>query len=109
MPHLNTNLKSPHFRHSAVASRISALLNIFHDGQPHKAAELAQRIGVNSRTIRRTLHLMRDEMGVPIIAGREGFQMQNLDARQTEISGQSNSGADVHTGFWHRETAPQHN
>lgn len=70
-------------RYSTLSSRIATLMNILGDGKPHKAAELAQYIGVNSRTIRRTLHLMRDELGLPIETGREGFwltQTQGLNA-----------------------------
>ncbi len=112
MQPLNTNSKRGHIRESALSGRIASLLKIFGDGEPHKAAALAQHIGVNSRTIRRTLHLMRDEMGIPLIAGRDGFLLENAEAMQEAMAATGPSVA-VASGsnarFWNRSLAPQHN
>ncbi|MBA4147835.1 MAG: HTH domain-containing protein [Verrucomicrobia bacterium] len=75
MQRLNPNPQRGISRYSTLSGRIANLLNIFGDGRPHKAAELAQAIGVNSRTIRRTLHMMRDEIGIPLESSREGFHL----------------------------------
>ena len=74
----NPDQKQRVSRYSTLSGRIATLLNIFSDGKPHKAAELAQIIGVNSRTIRRTLHLMRDELGLPLETSREGFLLRDV-------------------------------
>ncbi len=53
--------------------RIQEILQILNDGKPHQAGRIAFQLGVSARTIRRTLHQMRDDMKMPIQVGTKGF------------------------------------
>lgn len=113
MQRQNPNQKRGISRYSALSGRIANLLNIFGDGKPHKAAELAQVVGVNSRTIRRTLHMMRDEIGIPLEATRQGFCLKNLhesSSNEPVALGASagNSPLSVASTFW-QSAFPQRN
>ena len=55
------------------AAKIEHMLS---DGRPHTAAELARRLGVSSRTLRRWLHFFRDELGMPIETHTKGFVLK---------------------------------
>lgn len=55
--------------------QVNTILQLLNDGKPHKAAAIAFELGVNSRTVRRTMHYMRDRLKLPIEATREGFLM----------------------------------
>lgn len=50
-----------------------AIAGILSDGKPHKAGEIAFALKISSRTVRRHIHWMRDELGMPIEAGIFGF------------------------------------
>jgi hypothetical protein len=52
---------------------VSHIVKRLADGKPHKAGSIAFDLGVCTRTIRRAIHHMRDELGLPIVTGRYGF------------------------------------
>ena len=54
-------------------TEILAIAKILSDGKPHKAGDLAVRLGTSEKNIRRYLHFMREEMQLPIKSGNTGF------------------------------------
>ena len=63
-----------------VDELVLQISRILSDQKPHPAGELAYVLGVSSKTIRRKIHLMRDELNFPIEPTRKGFVVRD-DAR----------------------------
>lgn len=57
--------------------QLQQVLKILSDRKPHKAGEIAFTLGLHSRTIRRVLHRLRDELGYDIDASRMGFTLRD--------------------------------
>ena len=53
-----------------VVLQISRILS---DQKPHTAGEIAFYLGISSKTVRRKLHFMRDELKWPVEVTRKGF------------------------------------
>ena len=52
---------------------VAILADMLRDGEAHTAGALCQRFNVHSRTIRRWIYHLRDEMKMPIESTRMGF------------------------------------
>jgi hypothetical protein len=68
-----------------IATRIQAILVILEDGYSHKAGVIAYQLRISSRTVRRTLHYMRDEMGMPIQSTTAGFSLSAAPIPETTV------------------------
>ena len=53
--------------------KVAILADMLRDGKPRTAGALCQRFNVHSRTIRRWIHHLRDELKMPIESTRFGF------------------------------------
>ena len=82
---------------------VDKLLQILSDGQAHTAGELAFQLGVSSRTVRRHLHMLRDERGLPIHLSRRGFiletEKQPLQKMNGTVPSPTISGSDVNVSL----------
>lgn len=70
------------FDQSRESKNVLFLAKVLSDGKPHKAGRMAYQLGVCTRTVRRTLHYMRDELNLPIKANRQGFFLDSAALTQ---------------------------
>ena len=61
------------FMQRADEELIILISNILSDGKPHPAGRIAFTLNVSSKTVRRKLQYMREELKLPIEPTRQGF------------------------------------